>query len=285
MIHPHVGGPAAFTACVGTRSRTCRGATRRRRGGGFTLIEVLVVVAIIALLIAVLIPSLAAARFQSRVTVCQSNLHQLGLGIAAYAGEQKLIPFGPTVDLLFSPFLEPNDGKLATNQIWTGPQVVQPKNDVDPQRMGLGLLIGRSSMWPKMMYCPGDDTNDPVEELAKVKERTDKAAYSSYLYRQLQETNGSGKLEDLGKNDFGRRATALALDVNSLLSFDPDARRTNHKGERVNVLYYDTSARSYHNPKQEFSLRDEDLKSGHAQMLQDLARRRGEILREADKRY
>jgi len=253
----------------------------------FTLIEVLVVVAIIALLIAILIPSLAAARFQSRVTVCQSNLHQLGLGIVSYASEQGTIPFGPKVKLLFSPFLEPNAGTLATNQIWTGPQVVEPGTDAHPQRMGLGMLLSRASVWPQMMYCPGDDTNDPVEELAKVKERTDKAAYSSYLYRQLQETNGRGKLDNLGKNSATppRLATALALDVNSLLSMDPDAIRTNHKAQRVNVLYLDASARSYDNARHDFSLRDEDLSSDHTKILQDLAARRAVILQEADRRY
>lgn len=256
----------------------------------FTLIEVLVVVAIIALLVAILLPSLASAKRQSKIVVCQTNLHQLGLGIAAYANQQRTIPFGPNVDMLFSPFLENNDGTKATNQIWTGPQTIQPDNAVKPQAMALGLLLGRSSMWPQMMFCPGDDSNDPREELAKVKEKTDKAAYSSYLYRQLQQTNGLGKLENLGFNTKadgtkGNRATALALDVNSLLSMDPDAIRTNHKAAKVNVLYFDGSARTYDNSKHEFSIRDQDLTSGPAGMLQDLEDRRGAIFRECDKRY
>jgi prepilin-type N-terminal cleavage/methylation domain-containing protein len=256
-----------------------------RRAPAFTLIEVLVVVAIIALLIAILLPSLAAAKFQSRFVVCQSNLHQLGAGLTSYATEQRTIPFGPRVDMLFSPFLEPNDGRLATNQIWTGPQVVQPDKAVRPQRMGLGLLMIRTSVWPKMMYCPGDDTNDPREELAKVQERTDKAAYSSYLYRQLQETNGTGRLENLGVNSRGRRAAALALDVNSLLSLDPDARRTNHGGRKVNVLYRDASARGFDNARGRFSIRDEDLSGNPAAVLSDLAVRRSQILQEADAGY
>jgi prepilin-type N-terminal cleavage/methylation domain-containing protein/prepilin-type processing-associated H-X9-DG protein len=255
--------------------------THTRRA--FTLIEVLVVVAIIALLVAILLPSLASAKRQSKIVVCQTNLHQLGLGIASYANQQRVIPFGPTVDMLF-PMLEENKGDLATNQIWTGPQVIQPDNAVKPQAMGLGLLLGRSSMWPQMMYCPDDDSNDPLEELAKVKEKTDKAAYSSYLYRQLQETNGQGKLENLGfntnktdKTKKGNRATTLALDMNALLSISPDATRTNHKAAKVNVLYFDGSARTYDNAKHEFSLRDEDL--------MDLKEGRADILRECDKRY
>lgn len=61
----------------------------RRTACGFTLIEVLVVVAIIAVLLAVLLPSLSRARHQSRRTVCQSNLHQIGTIWNMYAAEQR----------------------------------------------------------------------------------------------------------------------------------------------------------------------------------------------------
>lgn len=58
-----------------------------RRRGGFTLIELLVVVAIIATLIAILLPSLAAAREQARVSMCLSNLRQVVLASATYVSE------------------------------------------------------------------------------------------------------------------------------------------------------------------------------------------------------
>lgn len=63
---------------------------RRTRGAeartGFTLIEVLVVVAIIALLVAVLLPSLAQARWQAKNVACRAHLHDLGLAFTMYAG-------------------------------------------------------------------------------------------------------------------------------------------------------------------------------------------------------
>lgn len=225
------------------------------------------VVAIIGLLVAVLAPALAKARFQAKVAICQSNLHQVGLGIATYAQEGGRIPFGPSVAGL-PPFLEANDGTLATNQIWTGPQ--QPMKE----RMALGLLLGRPTILPAMLYCPGDDSSDPQEELAKLTMKKISPAYSSYLYRQLFETNHRGKLEDLGRNTAGAPAAALAIDVNSLITVDPSYYRTNHRATRVNILTVNGSVLTRRNNDNRFSLRDQDLA--------DLVQRRREIFQHAD---
>ena len=60
---------------------------RTRRAKAFTLIELLVVVAIIALLLAVLLPNLAAAREQGRRAKCLANLKNITSGAILYAAE------------------------------------------------------------------------------------------------------------------------------------------------------------------------------------------------------
>ncbi len=50
----------------------------------FTLIELLVVVAIIAVLVAILLPALSQARFNTRTVLCSTNLRTVGQGLAQY---------------------------------------------------------------------------------------------------------------------------------------------------------------------------------------------------------
>jgi len=60
---------------------------------GFTLIELLVVITIIGLLAALLFPVFAKARERARKTVCESNLHQIGLAIQMYQADSNgLLP-------------------------------------------------------------------------------------------------------------------------------------------------------------------------------------------------
>ena len=71
-------------------SRTSRNDGKR----GFTLIELLVVVAIIAVLVAMLLPAISKAREVARLSVCLSNLRQIGVGLHSYAEDNRgWVPF------------------------------------------------------------------------------------------------------------------------------------------------------------------------------------------------
>jgi len=84
--------PARKRRAVSLRQRPGAGG---RRGRGFTLVELLVVVGIIALLVTILMPALGRAMELARRTICSTRLHTLGRGWMMYFqdNDQKLPQF------------------------------------------------------------------------------------------------------------------------------------------------------------------------------------------------
>jgi prepilin-type N-terminal cleavage/methylation domain-containing protein len=62
------------------------------RKRGFTLVELLVVIAIMGILIALLLPAIAAVRETARAAACTSNVRQLGTAVQNYENSNKSFP-------------------------------------------------------------------------------------------------------------------------------------------------------------------------------------------------
>jgi prepilin-type N-terminal cleavage/methylation domain-containing protein len=85
---------------------------RGRRHGGFSLVELLVVLAVMALLAGLLLPAVQRAREAANRTSCANNLKQIGLAMHHYHLDHDSLPpgcscqQGATWAVLILPYLE-----------------------------------------------------------------------------------------------------------------------------------------------------------------------------------
>ena len=117
----------------------------------FSLVDVLVSIAVIGVLISLLLPTLSHVRESTRRIVCQSNLRQVGLGIAQYADEYDdfLAP---------SQFYEPDQFLPAAGTQLAQMMTLRVGNDSGYEEKGwdgLGLLYSTYQLRaPEIFYCP-----------------------------------------------------------------------------------------------------------------------------------
>lgn len=117
-----------------------------------TLIELLVVVAIVALLIAIVAPSLLAAKSQARAVKCCSNQRQLSLAFTVYQDQADVLPYGF------------NDIGLGTT-MGTPPEGYAGKASSDFQGWWwfnyLQNVVTLSQKPGSILWCPGRSLADP----------------------------------------------------------------------------------------------------------------------------
>lgn len=155
---------------------------RRNRLSAFTLIELLVVVAIIALLISILLPSLAAAREQTKSVKCLSNLRTMGQAVISYASEwSDRMPGG------VHPALYRYQGIQAlTNNPINSMSVGQAQQE---QKRFLTFIIkaqfsdsgaGFDSMADAIATCPTLASINPDSNFVQYKQSTSRSAYPTH---------------------------------------------------------------------------------------------------------
>lgn len=143
--------------------------TRSFPMGGFTLVELLVVIGIISLLAAIILPVFATVRESGRKTVCQSNLRQIGMAYALYAQDN---------DDKFAWGGDPTD--LFTNS-WAGDEHEAIVKTLKPLPDVLFLYTQNRDIW----HCPSDkglDFTGPGESIPLSAHPTSFGKYGNSYY-------------------------------------------------------------------------------------------------------
>lgn len=112
----------------------------------FTLIELLVVISIIALLIAILLPSLAAARKSAQSVACLSNLRMFGITNAAYLADSADTFAPATWGLLTS------GGSIPQQAVWR-------YNPLFMKSLNTSTSLTADTR-QTAVYCPSDESFD-----------------------------------------------------------------------------------------------------------------------------
>ena len=187
------------------------------RRGGFTLVELLVVIGIIAILLAILLPALNRAKLQASNVKCLANLRTIGQAMVMYANQHK--------DRL------PNSNPKATTSVDAPVETFYVLKQLCEQYMG--GVVG-------VYHCPSDDFNEEPKSLLALTTadwNVNNSTRMSYdFYSPYWQPEKGPRLTRL------RGKAPLAWDLHGG-SVDPNDTYRNHKKDKGgNVVFADGHA-------------------------------------------
>jgi prepilin-type N-terminal cleavage/methylation domain-containing protein len=155
-----------------------------RRNRAFSLVELLVVIGIIAVLIALLLPSLQAARKQAKSVQCKANLLQIGYALQIYGNEQRGWIF-PPLRGAFSPKDQRWPNFVFKPAVWN-PPVMKCPSDQEDMSEEHSYILNNHLYEQKIKFGDKVPGRDPSHVIVMGEKHWD---YPDYYMNSVEEKN------------------------------------------------------------------------------------------------
>jgi prepilin-type N-terminal cleavage/methylation domain-containing protein len=135
------------------------------RKKAFTLVELLVVIAIIAMLIAMIMPSLNAAKDVVKVTYCRSTINALNKSIFVYTENSRGYMMVYTNDM-YGGYARAGELPWHTYTCFNTASTIDPNTALFSDARGFGRIYALKLLAPaEMFYCPSPNATDQRQNL------------------------------------------------------------------------------------------------------------------------